>query len=225
MYKCHTTGNHKKGGKLYGLKPKLKPFKGATFMTAVRWDMIEKLKDTAPDVEFHFSYGQAAKESRKMPGIKKTHANDTYALGTFHPKWRANTIKWKKRRRNNRILEKFYDAVYTDMRDGVQKKGAALSCGRTNRSEPRQGPVNERPYRAMRAVKKTRKGFAVSRGRRSIRTKRYAIQPSDIVLYKNKRFVAGGMHNKGAAVMLNGKSVTAANVRVLRHADGWIRTN
>lgn len=50
--KCHTPGNHKVGGKLYGLKSKLKPFKGATSMTAVRWDMIEKLKRIAPAWSF-----------------------------------------------------------------------------------------------------------------------------------------------------------------------------
>lgn len=89
---CHTSKNHKPGGKLWDLKPKLPPFTVATFMTAVRWNMIKKLKEAAPEVEFHFSYGQATKEMREQMGIKKTHANDAYALGTFHPKWRGHTV-------------------------------------------------------------------------------------------------------------------------------------
>lgn len=42
---CHTSKNHQKGGKLYDLKPKLKTFKGATFMTMVRYNMFSKLKN------------------------------------------------------------------------------------------------------------------------------------------------------------------------------------
>ncbi len=34
--KCHTPKEHKPGGKLYGAAPKLKPFRGATFMTTER---------------------------------------------------------------------------------------------------------------------------------------------------------------------------------------------
>lgn len=37
--KCHTAKNHQPGGKLYGVIPKLSTFKGAAFMTAVRWDI------------------------------------------------------------------------------------------------------------------------------------------------------------------------------------------
>lgn len=41
---CHTSKNHQKGGKLYDLKPRLKGFKGATFMTMVRYRHVCKIK-------------------------------------------------------------------------------------------------------------------------------------------------------------------------------------
>lgn len=223
--KCHTPGNHNRGGRLWNLKPVLKPFKGATFMTTVRWDVLARLREIAPDVRFTVTYGTATKEARTALNISKSHVNDAYAMGKFHPKKRVRTTYWKKRRRNNRILEKFYDALYIDLRDGEKKPGASLSCGRTNRSQSRHGLANEREYRAMRAERKTKKGCVVSKGKRSIRTQRYGIQSGDMVMCMNMRAVAGGMHNKGAAVMMNGRSVTAGKVRLLWHANGWIQTN
>ncbi len=54
---CHTSKNHKPGGRLYGLKPTLKSFKGAAFMTMVRYSMIEQLENTTPDVDIQITYG------------------------------------------------------------------------------------------------------------------------------------------------------------------------
>ena len=119
---CHTSKNHKQGGKLYGLKPKLKTFKGATFMTTVRWDMYRKLEETCGnEVEFNVTYGAVTKEKRKELNIKKTHSNDAYCIGEYHPKHRADFEHLQKQRRNNRILRKFYDAKYIDVRDGSTK--------------------------------------------------------------------------------------------------------
>ena len=64
---CHTAKNHKFGGKLYDLKPEIKSFKGATFMTSVRWDMLKKLREILPDdIEIKVTYGAATKETRKQ---------------------------------------------------------------------------------------------------------------------------------------------------------------
>ena len=40
--KCHTSKNHQKKGFLFGWNPKLKSFKGETFMTIVRWRLTEE---------------------------------------------------------------------------------------------------------------------------------------------------------------------------------------
>ena len=147
-------------------------------MTSVRWDIIRRLKDAAPDVEFHFTYGAATKEARHRLLIQKTHANDAWAMGRFHPKHRTKTVHWQKLRRNNRILAKFYDAVHIDLRDKKRKRGADLPCGRTRRCESRHSTVSERKYRANK----------VKKGRVSLRRKRYPVRPGDTVWFGRERF-------------------------------------
>lgn len=150
---CHTSKNHQKGGKLYNLKPRLKSFKGAAFMTMVHYDMFNKLKETVPDVNFHMTYGAMTKLKRKDCNIKKSHNNDAYCMGKFHPKHRTNFMCYQKLKRNNRILSKFYDAKYIDLRDGTIKTGKQLSCNRTDRSEMRNSDKNERIYRGKKYLK------------------------------------------------------------------------
>ena len=88
-YQCHTPKNHKPGGKLYGWKPKLPNFKGATFMTAVRWILYNKIKELFPDKQIFIKYGAETKEIRRQRSIKKSHTNDAYCIGKFHPKHRC----------------------------------------------------------------------------------------------------------------------------------------
>ncbi|MBD5558947.1 MAG: hypothetical protein HDQ87_01100 [Clostridia bacterium] len=213
---CHTPRHHKKGGKLWDLKPSIKPFTGATFMTSVRWDIIRRLKDAAPDVEFHFVYGAATKEARHRLHLRKTHANDAWAMGRFHPKHRTKTVYWQKLRRNNRILAKFYDAVYIDLRDKKRKKGAELPCGRTRRCESRHGTGNERKCRANK----------VKKGRVSLRRKRYPIRPGDTVWFGRERFEVRGVQHYGEYVALRGqkKSCPVSDVTKICHAGGWLKT-
>ena len=201
--KCHTPANHKPGGKLYDLKPKVKPLNGAAFMNAVRWQMFSMLKNAHPDVEWHMTYGAATQEARKVLCLDKSHANDAYAMGRFHPKHRTPFMHFRKLRRNSRILEKFYDAKYTDARDGKKKKGAELSCGRTNRSESRHSEKNLRIYREQK----------VSNGRRVIRRRHYAIRPGDIVVVDSRKHRAKGVQHNGMYVALDtGKSVSVKKV-------------
>ena len=63
--KCHTPKNHKPGGKLYNWKPKLSSFKGATFMTTIRWQLYNEIKTLFPDINIHITYGAATKERRQ----------------------------------------------------------------------------------------------------------------------------------------------------------------
>jgi hypothetical protein len=108
---------------------------------------------------------------------------------------------------------RFYDAKYIDSRDGVKKSGSDLSCGRTNRSEPRNGEQNLRIFH----------GKKVSKGRISVRRQRYPIQPGTQVMYKKHTYVAVGTHNNGRAVVLNlGKSVSVSKLRILHHAGAFV---
>ena len=90
--------------------------------------------------------------------------------------YRVSFIFMGQKRRNNRKLERFYDAKYIDKRTvGLSKKakvasGQELSSGRQTRNKNKSGP-NLRIYR----------GKKVRKGRRSIRRKRYPLQPLDVV--------------------------------------------
>lgn len=211
---CHTAKNHKPGGKLYGLKPKNKGFAGATFMTSVRWRMLELIRASVPDVEVHIQYGAKTKLIRKELHIPKTHVNDAYAIGELHPRHRTDTEYFVKRKRNNRILEKFYDAKYIDLRDGSKKSGAQLSCGRTNRRESRCTDKNERIYRSRK----------LSAGRRQIRTIHYTIQPGTKLWYTGRKHTAKGVHCKGTRVILeDGKSVAISKTTVVCQPHGWLK--
>lgn len=212
--KCHSPKNHQPGGKLHGLKPKLKSFKGATFMTMVRWNMWQRMKEACPNVTFHITYGAATKLARAELGVEKSHANDAYVMGTLHPKQRAKTQYFQKRRRNNRVLEKFYDAAYTDVRDGKTKKAAELGCNRTRRRILRNNPENRRMYRATK----------IKKGRRRIRRTRYALQPGTVVRTPDGiRIVKGVVSNGKSVLFRDGKSVSPAKCEVLRYATTWVQ--
>ena len=209
---CHTSKNHKKGGKLYDLKPKLKTFKGATFMTMVRWNLYRKLKDTMGDIDFHITYGAMTKMKRKDLNVKKTHSNDAYCMGEFHPKHRVDFKHYQKKRRNNRILSKFYDAKYIDIRDGKVKSGNQLSCNRTNRRELRNSDKNERIYR----------GQKVSKGKAVVRKQHYQYRPGDLVWYQgNKHSIKGTLSNGTRLRLSNNKDVNIKNIRLCKHIGGW----
>lgn len=208
--KCHVPANHQPGGILYGLKPKLKNFKGATFMTIIRWQLLDELKTNFPDIDFHATYGSETKERRRILKVKKSHSNDAYVMGDFHPKHRTDFVLLTKKRCNNRILEKFYDAKYIDSRDGSKKSGKDLSSGRTRRGIY---STNLRCYRQQK----------VSKGRRSIRRNHYLLQPHDVVIWNNQKYTVKGVHNNGTRVILkkNNKSVKISDIKIIRHCNGY----
>ena len=212
--KCHTVKNHKDGMPLEsGAFKNLPPLKDAAFMNIVRWYIVNELKEKHQDILIHTTYGAYTKESRRKLGqLPKTHANDAYAMGEFHPKHRHHEIHIKKVRRNDRILSKFYDAKYIDIRDGVKKSGSQLSCGRTNRSIPRNNDSNERVFR----------GIKVSNGKVATRKQRYYFQPFDTVIYGGNITLVKGTHCNGARVMLeNKKSVKQSELHIIKHTGGW----
>ena len=207
--KCHTPKNHQPGGALWDLKPP-KGLASATFMNIVRWYIYEDIKAFGVDV--HITYGAVTKRTRRDLNIEKSHANDAYCIGSLRPEHRTKTLYYEKRRRNNRILEKFYDARYIDVRDGKVKKAAELGCNRTSRSVPRNNPRNERVFR----------GKKMSKGRRAIRMQRYLYQPGDVVIFGGKKRAIKGMHNKGASVQLvGGGDISPKKIISHHHVSGW----
>ena len=214
--KCHTPANHKSGGKLYNWKPKIASFKGATFMTTVRWKMYNEVKSKFPDVKLHITYGAETKERRRVFDITKSHINDAFVMGQFHPKHRSKPICYKKKRRNNRCLEKFYDAKYIDSRDGKKKSGQELFNGRINRNHKKDSE-NLHQYRRQK----------VSAGRRTIRKQHYSIQPHDIVVFNGRQFETSGCHCNGTRAILlpQKKSVAIKKLSIYKYAGGYFKSD
>ena len=208
---CHTSKNHKPGGALWGIEPK-SDMAPAAYMNAVRWQMYDALCAGYPDVDIHIQYGARTSVTRKQLNIEKTHANDAYCIGRLRPKHRCRPTAFVKKRRNNRILSKFYDAKYIDIRDGKKKSGAQLSCGRTNRRESRRSDKNERIYR----------GQKVSKGRVSTRKRHYSLRPGDVVKYEKKEYVVKGVQSRGTYVALQGRlPVNIKKVISVKKIGGW----
>ena len=212
---CHTSANHKKGGPLYGWEPGTKPMRGAAFMNQVRYKVVDELRGKT-GLPVHTTFGSATKTARRALCIEKTHANDAFVMGCFHPKHRQREEVYIKRRRNNRVLEKFYDARYMDVRDSKVKFGQELSCGRTCRSESRRSDSGQRIFR----------GHKVRKGRVRIRMRRYSIQPGTLLMYRNRKVTAKGVFNKGTWVRLaDGSNAALKNVKVLKYPGPWMRAS
>ena len=214
--RCHTPANHKPGGRLYNWKPKIASFKGATFMTTMRWKMYNEVKSKFPDVKLHITYGAETKERRRVFDITKSHINDAFVMGQFHPKHRSKPICYKKKRRNNRCLEKFYDAKYIDSRDGKKRSGQELFNGRINRNHKKDSE-NLHQYRQQK----------VSAGRRTIRKQHYSIQPHDIVVFNKQQFETSGCHCNGtrAILLLQKKSVAIKKLSIYKYAGGYFKSD
>ena len=208
---CHTPKNHQKGGKLYGLKPKLRPFKGATFMSMIRFTMINELISNNKDIDITFQYGAKTKQTRQSLNISKSHSNDAYCIGKFRPRHRQRQLTFIKQRRNNRILSKFYDAKYIDSRDSKVHTGKELFNGRVNRNH-NLDTENLHIYRSKK----------VSKGCTTIRKNHYSYRPKDIVLYESKKYRVVGVQNGGSYIKLeNTKVVPITKTICLKHCNAW----
>lgn len=191
--KCHTSPNHKKGKFLYDWcqeGKKARGFKDATFMSMIRWYLIDKLKENYSNV--YSTYGYITKNHRIENKIEKSHANDAFAITKGINQIRSIVIhEVYQSRRNNRSLEKFYDAKYIDIRTGEKASGGDLNNGRRTRNK-NLNSENLRQYR----------GQKVSKGQRRIRKVRYFYQPNDLVKYEGKIYSVRGTQNGGVYVAL-----------------------
>ena len=185
--KCHTAPNHKQSKFLYDWqinKPKIRGFKDATFMSIVRWRLVNF-------IDCLHTYGYITKNNRIKYGIVKSHYNDAFVISGGSAQIRAEPIIFEQVRRNNRSLEKFYDAKYIDIRTDKKVCANELNSGRRNRNKTKNSE-NLKVYR----------GQKMSNGQRRIRTQRYFYQPNDLVKYDGKVYTVKGTQNSGKYVAL-----------------------
>lgn len=148
-------------------------------MTMVRKKLVDQL-------HCQTTYGVMTKFKRHELKLDKSHHNDAFVIAEGTDQTRAKPTHIQQKRKNNRCLEKFFDAKYLDLRDGEEKTGKEL-CSQRRKRNRENLPESLRKYRA----KKRQQG-----GRR-IRKQRYAIRPMDIVLYQGKQYSAIGVQNHG----------------------------
>ncbi len=188
---CHTPENHLEGSFLHKWQtenPKLRGFKEATFMSIVRWRLVDLLKQNN---DVLVSYGYVTKYHREHIGIEKTHHNDAFCVANGVKQIRSKTLIFEQFKRNNRSLEKFYDTKYIDIRTGKKVNANELNNGRRTRNKNKNGG-NLKKYR----------GQKLSKGQRRIRKQRYFYQPHDLVRYEGKIYRSTGIQNKGAYISL-----------------------
>lgn len=197
--KCHSPANHNQKGSLYGWEPTVAPFRGETFMSQVRWRLVNKLEHC------RHTYGYQTKSKRIDLELEKTHYNDAFVIAGGQRQNRTEVLIFQEKRKNNRCLEKFYDAKFIDIGSGKKVGGADLPCGRVkrNKSHEKNGE-NLKKYR----------GKKVSKGRRQIRKQRYPIQPHDVVKYNGNFYRAVGIQNKGKYLkMSDGTDKIVKNIK------------
>ena len=210
--KCHTPSNHKKGKFLYDWMMegrKAKGFKDSTFMSMVRWRLVNYLNSL--DIETKHTYGFETKSKRIELELEKSHFNDAFCIAGGINQRRVEPFFVEQIRRNNRSLEKFYDAKFIDIRTGKKVPANELHCGRTTRNKNLNGE-NLKIYR----------GRKVSKGKRTIRKSRYFYQPNDLVKYNNQIYTVKGTHNNGTRVILKetGKSIKVGDLISYRFSKG-----
>lgn len=203
--KCHTPSNHQPNGLLYGWEPTLKKYREASFMTMVRWKMVNQLK-------CRHTYGYITKSKRIELELEKSHHNDAFAIANGTGQNRCKPCTVTQRRRNNRSLEKFYDAKYVDARDGKVKSGKELSSQKRTRSRENL-PENLRQYRKLKLKK----------GRRAIRRQRYFYQPGDLVKLDGKLLTVKGTMSNGKSVLLSNKKTKIPRLlELIRFGKGLV---
>lgn len=169
------------------------------------------------------TFGYKTAQQRQLYGFKKdrqdliNHAIDTMLIanGNNRTILMTDAIYREKRHRNNRCLEKFYDAKYYSNVDGKVYSGKELGSSRTNRKQNR----NYNSKRSERGCKKTK-------GRRAIRRQHYAFQPHDKILYQSQVLECKTTMNRGKSIQFwisNGKTKNSipANLKLLHHANSW----
>lgn len=220
--KNHNTANHNNGvltdlAKHY--QSSLVNTKGAFLMNVMHL-RLPKLLNNKP---LQLTFGYKTAQQRTLYGFKKDHNDLTnhvvdaplIANGNNHTELMTYIIHREKHHRNNRNLEKFYDAKYYSKVDGKVYSGKELSSGRTNRKQLRI-------YNSKRFERDCKK----YKGHRSIRHQHYQFQPHDKILWQGKAVECKATMNRGKSIQFwlpNGKTKSSkpSKLKLLHHANHW----
>ena len=129
---------------LWGWQPKVKSFRAETFMSTIRWKLVRTLG-------CEYTYGYITKSRRIELKLEKSHVNDAFVIAGGTNQSRTIPITIQQVRRNNRSLQKFYDAKYIDLGTGEKASGQELNCGRRTRNK-NLNTENLRKYRGEKVI-------------------------------------------------------------------------
>ena len=205
---CHTPENHQPGGVLYGQTPKISNMAPTAYMNAVRFELFRRIKEVDGSVSCHMTYGAQTAVVRRDRSLPKSHTNDAYCIGRFYPKHRCAPEHFKKVRRNDRVMRKFFDAVFIDARTGEEVHGKDLTNGRISRNH-KKDHENLHPYRKQ----KLKKGYF------TIRRRRTSLKPGSLVKYNGEILPVHGTHTKRNESKKTGKVTISTNVEFGRPAS------
>jgi len=74
---CHDDHH---SGKIILPKVKIKQFKPETFMTTVKWKLVNRLRELYPNVKVCHTYGHITKNNRIKNNLPKSHVDDAFVI-------------------------------------------------------------------------------------------------------------------------------------------------
>jgi len=92
---CHR--RHHKGIDIIPIK-EIKNFKPETFMSTIRWKLVDILKS-------EYTYGYITKHNRIGLGLAKSHSNDAFCIANGNEQLRVRSFSVVQKKKNNRRLQ------------------------------------------------------------------------------------------------------------------------
>ena len=128
-----------KSGKLYGFGEKIKfaDLSGAAFMNTVRWQIVNELYVAFGKPFCYNHLRRNDKEKRIALQLEKSHNNDAYAMGEFHPNLRCMFEHYERQGVTTVSLKSFMILATLTFSTGEIATGKELFNGRINRNHKR----------------------------------------------------------------------------------------
>ena len=96
-------------------------FRAQAFMGIMRWEVLNRLKASHPELEVHNTYGYRTKHTRIVNGIDKSHCADAFCIaGNLGAERLSEFFFQKQTRRNNRQIHKL-----SILKGGIRKRNQA----------------------------------------------------------------------------------------------------
>ena len=118
---CETCHKAYHAGKIKLKMKRGRSFKAETFMSIMRWALLERLRRTYPNLNVDNTFGYLTKHKRIVYGLPKTHYADAFCIaGNLNAKRMGAYFYQKQTRKHNRQIHKL-----TIAKGGLRKRNQA----------------------------------------------------------------------------------------------------